>query len=77
MVKGLVAALAVTIGFGGAAFAQDGPHRHRERQPHHARPAPSPSPQPTPPPDPSDIYWSPAGGNPIHYAQTRGFYAGR
>jgi hypothetical protein len=24
----------------------------------------------------SSIYWSPAGGNPIHYAQTTGYYAG-
>jgi hypothetical protein len=23
------------------------------------------------------VFWSPAGGNPIHYAQTTGFYAGR
>jgi len=22
------------------------------------------------------IYWSPAGGDPTHYAQTTGFYAG-
>ena len=27
--------------------------------------------------DPPDIFWSPAGGNPIHYARTSGFYAGR
>ena len=39
---------------------------------------PSPDLQPGPSPDalnPS-IFWSPAGGNPIHYAQTSGFYAG-
>jgi hypothetical protein len=48
------------------------------------QPGPSPDLQPGPSPDlgPSEdginpsIYWSPAGGDPTHYAQTSGFYRG-
>jgi hypothetical protein len=74
MIKSFVAAVAVTIGVTGYAVAREGHHRHQR---HHVQPAPSPDSQPGPPPDQSDIYWSSAGGNPVHYAQTRGFYAGR
>jgi hypothetical protein len=44
----------------------------------YVQPGPSADVQPGPSADginPS-IYWSPAGGNPIHYGQTSGFYAG-
>jgi hypothetical protein len=45
---------------------------------HRLKPGPSPDFQPGPSfeaPN-SSIYWSPAGGNPVHYAQTTGFYGG-
>ncbi len=75
MTKTLVIAVALTIGLAGYAVAQEAAHRHL----HHYR---HPTPQPGPPSDalsPStpSSYWSPAGGNPVHYAQTSGFYAGR
>lgn len=84
MIKGLTVAVALTMAFPGAAVAREAAHRHH---PHH-RPAvqaePYPGVEPGPPADPRstsygapDIYWSPAGGNPVHYAQTTGFYAGR
>ncbi len=72
MIKSVVAAVALVIGLAGYAVAQEAAHRHHYHHPHHML-------QPRPSPDavnPS-IYWSPAGGNPVHYAQTRGFYAGR
>ena len=93
MIKNLVAALALTIGLAGYAVAQEGAHRHHQHHRLHIRPGLSPYLQPVASPylqpGPSayvppaaalqapDVYWSPAGGNPIHYAQTTGFYAGR
>jgi hypothetical protein len=82
MTKSLFAAAALTIGLAGSAVAQERVHRHHHHHRHQMlQPGPSPdalSP-PGPSPDSSDrsSYWSPAGGNPIHYAQTSGFYAGR
>ena len=88
MIKSLVAAVALVIGLAGYAVAQEAAHRHHHHHPHHMlQPGPSPDLQPGPSPDlqlgPSfdainpSIYWSPAGGDPTHYAQTSGFYAGR
>ena len=81
MTKSLVAAVALTIGLAGSAVAQEAVHRHHRHHHHHhtLQPWQSPELQPGPTPDANDssIYWSPAGGNPIHYAQTTGFYAGR
>jgi hypothetical protein len=80
MIKSLVAAAALTIALAGDAVAQEAAHpRHHHHRRHMLQPGPSPDLQPGPSPDalnPS-IYWSPAGGDPIHYAQTSGFYAGR
>jgi hypothetical protein len=85
MMKSLVAAIALTIGLAGYAVAQESVHRHLHHHRHHMlQPGPSAYLQPGPSPDlgPSfgginpSIYWSPAGGNPIHYGQTSGFYAG-
>jgi hypothetical protein len=80
MIKSLVAAVALEIGLAGYAVAQEAVHRHHYHHPRHMlQPGPSPDLQPGPSPDAlnASIYWSPAGGNPTHYAQTRGFYAGR
>ncbi len=92
MIKSLVAAVALTIGLAGYAVAQEGAARHHQHHRHHIRPGlsryqqgQSPYLQPRPSAyaapgaalEAPDIYWSPAGGNPIHYAQTTGFYAGR
>jgi hypothetical protein len=92
MIKSLVAAVALTIGLADYAVAQEGAPRHRQHHHHHIRPGLSPhvqGPSPYLQPGPSayvpraaafeapDIYWSPAGGNPVHYAQTTGFYGGR
>jgi hypothetical protein len=77
MFKSLLAAVALTIGLASAAVAHEGVHRHHHHLRHHIQPWSSLDPQPGPPSDPPDIFWSPAGGNPIHYAQTSGFYAGR
>ena len=81
MIKRLVAAVALTIGLAGHAVAQKEIHRHHH---HSRRPMfqPAPSPESLTPSDESSSgsggsYWSPVGGNPIHYAQTSGFYAGR
>ena len=80
MIKSLVAAVALVIGLADYAVAQEAVHRHHHHHPHHIlQPGPSPDLQPGPSFDainPS-IYWSPAGGDPTHYAQTSGFYAGR
>ena len=89
MIKSLVAAVALTIGLAGYAVAQEavhGHHHHHHHRHHMLRPGPSAYLQPGPSPDvqlgPSfdainpSIYWSPAGGDPTHYAQTGGFYAG-
>ena len=81
MIKSLVAAAALTVGLAGFAVAQEAAHRHHHHHRHHLlQTGPSPDIQPEPSPDalsaPS-VFWSPAGGNPIHYAQTSGFYAGR
>jgi len=79
MIKSLVAAVALTIGLAGYAVAQEAVHRHHHHHRHHMlQPGPSAYVQPGPSADginPS-IYWSPAGGDPTHYAQTSGFYAG-
>jgi hypothetical protein len=86
MIKGLVAAVALTIGLAGHAVAREAAHRHHHHHRHHMlQPGPSPealSPSfdalsPSPDALGPSIYWSPAGGNPIHYGQTTGFYAGR
>ncbi len=80
MIKSFVAAVALTIGFAGCAVAREAAHRHNHYHRHHVlQPRAYPDLQPGPAPDASNpsIYWSPAGGNPIHYAQTTGFYAGR
>lgn len=85
MIKSLVAALALTIGLAGSAAAQEGASRRHQLHRHHIPPRPSPYLQPGPSAyvapgaalGTPDIYWSPAGGNPVHYAQTTGFYAGR
>ena len=81
MIKRLVLAVALTIGLAGYAVAQKEVHRHH-------RPS-RPIFQLAPPPESlapaaqsssgggGSAYWSPVGGNPIHYAQTSGFYAGR
>jgi hypothetical protein len=83
MIKSLVAAVALTIGLAGSAFAREAPPRHHNghhSRHHHRRPKlqPEASPDALQPGPASDalnasIYWSPAGGNPIHYAQTTGF----
>ena len=88
MIKSLVAAAAVTIGLAGYAAAHEAAprHHHHHRHPIHAvQAAPSPELQPGlsayvprgASTDQADVYWSPAGGNPVHYGQTTGFYAGR
>ena len=93
MIKSLVAAVALTIGVAGYAVAQEPARHHHQYHRHHSQPRPSPHLQPGPSaylqpgasayvlPAPSaespDIFWSPAGGNPIHYGQTTGFYGGR
>lgn len=78
MIKSLVVAVALTIGLAGHAVAGETVHHHHQHWRHHFQPAPwYPDPQAGPPAEAPDIYWSPAGGNPIHYAQTTGYYAGR
>jgi hypothetical protein len=76
MFKSFLAAVALTIGLASAAVADEAAHRHHHHLRHHTQALSSPDPQSAPPSDPPDIYWSPAGGNPIHYGQTTGFYAG-
>jgi hypothetical protein len=76
VIKSLAAALAI-VALSGAAVAREAePHRRPHRHPHTQRDATS-SFQPQPSPVAPDVYWSPAGGNPVHYGQTTGFYAGR
>ena len=85
MIKSLVAAVALTIGLANYAVAQEPAHRHHQHHRHSIQPGASAYFQPgasayVPPglsAERPDIYWSPAGGNPIHYAQTKGFYGGR
>jgi hypothetical protein len=80
MLKALVAAVALTIIPAGYAVAQEAVHRHHHHhRQHRLEPGPSPDFQPGPSSEApnSSIYWSPAGGNPVHYAQTTGFYGGR
>ena len=85
MIKSLVVAVALTVGLAGHAVAQEAAHRHHHHHRHHLAAEPSAHlqtgasayVQPGPPDDSADTYWSPAGGNPIHYGQTTGFYAGR
>jgi hypothetical protein len=81
MFKCFVAGVALTIGLAGYAVAQEAVHRHvhHHHRHHMLQSGPSPNLQSGPSPDTSSpsLYWSPAGGNPIHYAQTTGFYAGR
>jgi len=77
MIKSLVAAVALTIGLAGYGVAQEAVNRHHQHHRHHIQPGPSPDLQPGPSPDAPNVYWSPAGGNPVHYAQTTGFYGGR
>ncbi len=80
MIKCLVAGVALTIGLAGYAVAQETAHRHHHHYRRHTpQSGPSPDLQSGPSPDTTgpSIYWSPAGGNPVHYAQTTGFYAGR
>jgi hypothetical protein len=76
MFKSLLAAVVLTIGLANAAVAQEGVHRRHHHLRHHIQQKSSPDSQPGPASDPPDIFWSPAGGNPIHYGQTSGFYAG-
>jgi hypothetical protein len=83
IIKSLVAAVALTIGLAGYAVGKELAHRHRQHE-HHIPPGPSaylrsgaPAYVPAPSAGAADIYWSPAGGDPTHYAQTTGFYAGR
>ena len=91
MIKSLVAAVALTICLAGSAVPREAPRHHHHYRHHMLQPEPTPDALP-PGPSPyalspsapwsssggdNSIYWSPAGGNPIHYAQTRGFYAGR
>jgi hypothetical protein len=76
MIKSLAAAIALTIGLTGYAVAREAAHRHHQHYRHSIQPPP-PDPQLGPPPDANSIYWSPAGGNPVHYGQTTGFYGGR
>jgi hypothetical protein len=79
MIKSLVAAVALTIGLADYAVAQEAVHRHHHHHRHHIlQSGPSAYVQPGSTSDAlnSWIYWSPAGGNPIHYAQTTGYYAG-
>jgi hypothetical protein len=86
MIKSLVAVVALTICLAGSAFAREAAPRdrhHHHYHHHYRRPMlqPEASPDALQPGPTSDalnpsIYWSPAGGNPIHYAQTTGFYAG-
>jgi hypothetical protein len=77
MIRILVAAVALTIGLTGYAVAREGVHRHYHHQRDHIRQLLSPDAQAEAPPDEGNVYWSPAGGDPVHYAQTSGFYAGR
>ena len=76
MIKILVSAVALTISLAGYAIAQEAAprHHHHHRQ---SQPGPSPGLQPGPSPEAPDVFWTPAGGNPVHYGQTSGFYAGR
>jgi hypothetical protein len=76
MFKSLLAAVVLTIGLASAAVAQEGVHRHHHHLRHHIHQESSADSQPGAASDPPDIFWSPAGGNPIHYGQTSGFYAG-
>ena len=80
MIKRLVPAVALTIGLAGTQS------RRKKFIVTTVTPAPSFSPRRLPsslaPSAESSSgsggsYWSPVGGNPIHYAQTSGFYAGR
>jgi hypothetical protein len=86
MIKSLAAAAALMIGVAGHAIAQEPAHRHLQHHRRHllqTRPSPflEPGVSAYVPAGPSaelpDVYWSPAGGNPIHYGQTTGFYGGR
>jgi hypothetical protein len=86
MIKSPVAAVALTICLAGSASAREAAprHHHDHHYHHHRRPmlqakASPDAFQPGPTSDAlnASIYWSPAGGNPIHYAQTTGFHAGR
>ena len=78
MSKILVVAAALTISLVGHAVAQETAHRHPKHSRHHVQPEPSfPEPQSGPPAQAPDVYSTPAGGNPVHYGQTSGFYAGR
>jgi hypothetical protein len=78
MIKSVVAAAALTISLAGYAVAREAATHHHDQHHRHAiRVRPSPDIQPGPSLEAPDIYWSPAGGNPVHYAQTTGFYAGR
>ena len=85
MIKSFVAAVALTLAFAGNAVAQEQARHHHQHYRHHIQPRPSQYLPPAasahfpqePSADASDIYWSPAGGNPIHYGQTTGFYGGR
>jgi hypothetical protein len=76
MIKSLAAAVALTVSLAGYAVAAETAHRDHRHHSRHAQPKPS-SAVPGRAFDAPDIYWSPAGGNPVHYAQTTGFYAGR
>jgi hypothetical protein len=77
VIKGLVLAAALTIGLSGYAVAQEAAHGYHRRHRDHTQPRPFPFLQPQLSAETPDIFWSPAGGNPIHYGQITGFYAGR
>ena len=77
MIRTVAAAVALTIGLTGYAVAREGVHYRHHYPRHHIQQWLSPDAQAEAPPDNDSIYWSPAGGNPVHYAQTSGFYAGR
>ena len=78
MIKSLVVAVALTISLAGYAVAREmAAHRHPQHHRHHIQAGSSPNLPPESSFEAPDIYWSPAGGNPVHYAQTTGFYAGR
>jgi hypothetical protein len=80
MIKSLVAAVALTIGRADNSVAQEPAHRHHQHHRHHIQPGASAYFQPGAsayvPPGPSaerpDIYWSPAGGNPIDHREGEG-----